>query len=231
MLADRAAGRAWVTLAANEHLTPAARDYAARMRLEVRRAGGGDGRTAAGSGAATGDGAGGLPPPAGGMTAARPQPAVLTGTLGLVVHRPDLKTEALLAGLPKAGIVTAGFAQSPCWMANTQAMGRAIVAGELAGGIILDRYAAAPMVLAGKLRGIRPVQGVSPAAVEAGLRQFDANVLVLGQVPCSVYELRSMIDRFAAGRRMGRQRTGLLERVEQLESCITEGSTPGAMHR
>ena len=202
MLAARAEAGSPVMLGPNEHLTPAARDYAASRGVEVRR----------------GSSAGAIAPEA--VTLAAPgrvQPAVLTRTLGLVVNRADAKAEAALAAVTRAGVVTRGFAESACWMVNARAMCDAVRAGELAGGVLIDRYAAAGMVLAGKMRSIRPVQGVSAAAVEAALRQFDANVLVVGHVPASVYEIRSMIDRFAAGRRMGRDRTLLLDTVDQLE--------------
>ena len=97
-------------------------------------------------------------------------------------------------------------------------MCRALAASELAGGVMIDRYAAGAMALAGKTRGVRPVQGVCVAAVEAGLRQFDANVLVIGHATVSMYEIRSMIDRFSIGRRMDHPRTALLDAIDELES-------------
>lgn len=203
MIADRAAGGSAVMLAPGERLTPAARDYAASRKLEVRRGQAG-GAVQAGPGTVLAPG--------------RTRPGVLTRTLGLVVNRPDAKAEAALAAATRAGIATRGFGESACWMVNARAMCQALNAGELAGGVVIDRYAAAPMVLAAKIVGIRPVQGVSAAAVDAALRQFDANVLVIGHVAASVYEVRSMIDRFAAGRRMGRDRTVLLDAVEELEA-------------
>ncbi|KPK85488.1 MAG: hypothetical protein AMJ81_03440, partial [Phycisphaerae bacterium SM23_33] len=157
----------------------------------------------------------------------RVRPAALTRTLGLVVNRPDAKVEAALAAVARGGVATAGFADSSCWMINAAAMCQAVNAGQLAGGVIVDRYAAAGMVLAGKIKGARPVQGVSAAAVTAALRQFDANVLVIGHATLSVYEIRSMIDRFAAGRRMGRDRTILLDAVERLEAEGKLCESPG----
>lgn len=203
MIADRAAGGSAVAIGPNEHLTPAARDYAASRKIEVRR-----GRA---PGAVRAD-------PVTVLAPGRIQPGVLTRTLGLLASRPDAKVEAALSAATRAGIATRGFAESRCWMVNARAMCDAIKAGELAGGVLIDRYAAAPMVLVGKIRGIRPVQGVSVSAVEAALRQFDANVVVIGHAVASVYEIRSMIDRFAAGRRMGRDRTLLLDAVEEVEA-------------
>ena len=201
MLAGRADGADAVTLGRDERLTPAARDYAASRGLEVVRGG-----------------AAAAQRPVTLTCGGRVTPAALTKTLALVVNRPDSKVEAALATVTRAGVVTRGFADSDCWMINTRAMCAEINAGALAGGVIIDRYAAAGMVLAAKIKGIRAVQGVSAAAVEAALRQFNANVLVIGHAIHSVYEIRSMIDRFSAGRRMGRDRTILLDELEKLEA-------------
>ena len=162
--------------------------------------------------------AGDAPTPATAKPAGRVTPAVLTRTLGLVVSRPDAKVEAALAAAARAGVPLAGFAESDCPIANTRALCAAVAGGEVAGGVVIDRYAAAGVVLTGKCRGIRPVQGVSVPAVLAGLRQFDANVLVIGHAALSLYEIKSMIDRFSAGRRMGRDRTAILDAVDELEA-------------
>ncbi|HUU22902.1 MAG TPA: RpiB/LacA/LacB family sugar-phosphate isomerase [Phycisphaerae bacterium] len=196
-IAERASGGGTVTLGANEFLTPAARDYAASRGIVVVC-------EDAVQAAAT-------------PRERRVKPAVLTRTLGLVVDRADAKVESALASAARGGVSMVGYAGAACPIVNARAMCDDVSAGELAGGVMIDRYAAAGMVLAGKVRGIRPVQGVSVQAVLAGLRQFDANVLVIGHAACSVYELRSMIDRFAAGRRMGRERTAVLEAVERWE--------------
>lgn len=201
LLAGRAGEGKSVRLEMNEYLTPAAVDYARSCGIEVVRGG-------------PAPQAQHVAPPVPG----RVRPAVLTRTLGLLVNRPDAKVEAALAALTRGGVATVGFADSECWMVNTRAMCQAICAGQVAGGVIVDRYAAAAMVLAGKVKGVRAVQGVSVAAVTAALRQFDANVLVVGHTTVSVYEMRSMIDRFAAGRRMGRDRTLLMDAIDRVEA-------------
>ena len=231
MLAARAAGASALVLAANEFLTPAAQDYAQRHHIQLCR----DGRVAGVSRST------GVPPvsitavPAVGHgqdttrgpdardthgrdARATPSPTAMVGTLGLVVHRPDLKVQAALAGLPRAGIPTAAFATQPCPMANTREMCRALADGQIAGGVVIDRYAAGPMALAGKCRGARPVQGTTLQAVLAALRQFDANVLVLGHAELSVFELKTMLERFAAGRTCPQPRTALLAAIEAAEN-------------
>ncbi len=196
VLSERAPGGGTVELGTNEYLTPAARDYAAGRGIVVVCQ-----DTAQASAAPR----------------TRVKPAVLTRTLGLVVDRADAKVESALSAVTRAGVSLVGYADADCPIVNSRAMCNDVADGELAGGVMLDRYAAAGMVLAGKVRGIRCVQGVSVQAVLAGLRQFDANVLVVGHAAASVYEIRSMIDRFAAGRRMGRERTAVLDAVERWE--------------
>ncbi|MHC4718070.1 MAG: RpiB/LacA/LacB family sugar-phosphate isomerase [Planctomycetota bacterium] len=197
MVNERASEGPTVQLGANEFLTPAARDYAAGRGIVVVCH-----ETAQASAA---------------PREARVRPSVLTRTLGLVVSRADAKVESALAAAARAGVSLVGYADADCPIVNSRAMCDAVAGGELAGGVMIDRYAAAGMILAAKVRGVRPVQGVSVQAALAGLRQFDANVLVIGHATASVYEIRSMIDRFAAGRRMGRERTAVLDAVERLE--------------
>lgn len=204
-LAQRAEGKNEVHLAASEFPTPAAWDYAMTHSLNVKR-----------------DGAVQIvasvePAPRAAVAPGPRKIAAMLQTLGLVVHRPDLKVEAVLAGLGKNGVQARGFDQASCWMVNTRALGQALSAGEVAGGVVIDKYAASAMLLAAKMPRVRPVQGVSPAAVDAGIRQFDANMLILGHGSLSQYEMSSMISRFAAARRGQHARTPLIEAVEQLE--------------
>jgi len=160
------------------------------------------------------DGGAPAPRPAGHVKA-----AALIRTIGLVVDRPDAKVDAALASAARAGVVFRCYGDDDCPIVNTRAMCGAVRDGQVAGGVIIDRYAAAAMVLAGKCPGVRAAQGVSIQAVQASLRQFDANVLVLGHATLSVYEIKSMIDRFAAGRRMGRDKTLLLNVLDEMEGA------------
>ena len=205
MIAARARGGSGLTLGSNEYLTPAARDYVGQCGIDVRR---GDAPAAPVV----------MVPQAAASVEQAAHPAVLTGTIGLVVIRYDSKVQAALAGITRLGVQTQGFADTPCSICNTQAMCEALTAGRLAGGVVIDRYAAAPMLLAAKIKGIRPVQGVSAAAVEAGLRQYDANVLVIGCETVSIYEFRTMVGRFAAGRCVRRDRTRLMQEIDKLEA-------------
>ena len=138
-------------------------------------------------------------------------------TTGLVVHRDDLKVQAVLASLGRGGLPLRGYDASDCPIINTHSMCQAIAAGELAGGIIIDRYAASPVVHAAKFAGIRPVQGVSTAAVESALRQYQANVLVIGHADLSGYQIKTMIERFVAGAGAAVAGNRLTAAIEQLE--------------
>jgi hypothetical protein len=201
VLAARAEGKSSVSLRPNEFLTPAAHDYVAARGLLIDHL------------------QPGQEPPhavAPAQVAAEPRPlAAATGVLGA---RPDALAEGALASLARSGVQMKDCRIQSCWMASTIELGRAIAAGELAGGVLLDRHASAGMALAGKVKGLRAVQGVSPAAVVAGLRQFDANFLVLGWSGLSVFQLKGMIEAFAAGRGRPQAATPLLERIKKLET-------------
>jgi hypothetical protein len=204
VLAARAEGKGSVSLRPNEFLTPAAQDYAAARGLLIDHL------------------QPGQEPPhavAPAQVAAEPRPlAAATGVLGVVLARPDALAEGALASLARSGVQMKDCRIQSCWMASTIELGRAIAAGELAGGVLLDRHASAGMALAGKVKGLRAVQGVSPAAVVAGLRQFDANFLVVGWSGLSVFQLTGMIEAFAAGRAKPQAATPLLERIKKLET-------------
>lgn len=203
-LAGRAEGKSSVSLRTNEFLTPAAQDYAAARNLLINRL------------------QSGLEPPhavAPASVASEPRLlAAVTGVLGVVLARPDALAEGALASLARSGIQMKDCRIQSCWMASSIELGRAIAAGELAGGVLLDRHASSGMALAGKLKGIRPVQGVSIAAVQAGLRQFDANFLVVGWSGLSVFQIKGMVETFAAGRARPQADTPLLERIKKLET-------------
>ena len=65
--------------------------------------------------------------------------------------------------------------------------------------MVIAPYAAGAMALAGRFRGVRPVQGTRSASVEAGVRQFAANLLVIEHAFATFHEMRTMIRIFAAG--------------------------------
>jgi ribose 5-phosphate isomerase RpiB len=206
-LSIRARGRQDVHLAAHEKLTPAAADLAEAKGIEIK----------ADSPAKPAEKCAGGACPTPAASPRRGRIAAMLRTTGLVVHRDDLKVQAVLASLGRGGLPLRGYDASDCPITNTHSMCQAIAAGELAGGIIIDRYAAAPVVHAAKFAGIRPVQGVSTAAVEAALRQYQANVLVIGHADVSGYQIKTMIERFVAGAGAAAAGNSLTAAIEQLE--------------
>ncbi len=205
-------------LAGHEFPTPAAADFAMANGVEIKKdqplktAGppNGAGGTALGGCAGTGSEACATDAAAG-----RPKLATLLRLTGLTVRQADRNVEAVLAGLARDGVVVRPFDAADCSLANLRTMCAAIAGGEVARGIAIDKHAAMGMVYGAKCPRIRPVQGVAIAPVEAGIRQFDANLLVIGYADVSQFEMQTMIRKFALAARPAR--TTLMESLEQLE--------------
>jgi hypothetical protein len=64
------------------------------------------------------------------------------------------------------------------------------------------------MAVAGKVKGIRPVQGTRVESVAAALRHFGANLLVLEHAFSTHHQMRTMLRTLAAG---GKGAGGALE--------------------
>lgn len=199
MLQDRLAGSAGgqLELAGNEFLTPAARDVVARKSISVHRAPtavqGGRNTPAVSSG------------PQQAMTrlaasAAMPSDRPTVGPVGLVLDRPDGGVAALLDALRYDGAMFFDCNKNACWADDLDVLAGAMAGGDLAAGVAIMPYAADAMVVAGKITGLRPVQGASARAVAAGVRHFDANVLVVGYKTATFGEMRAMIRTFTAAR-------------------------------
>ena len=226
-LESRARGRHDVSLAANEFPTPAAWDFALANGVEIKKE---SPRTGVEHGLANDNVT--MPPAGLGCHAstrargeacasgveealAHPKIAALMHVTGLMVRQSDRKVEAVLAGLGRSGVLVKPFDAADCSLANLRALCNAIAGGEIGRGIAIDKHAAMGMVYAAKLPRIRPVQGVSVAAVEAGIRQFDANLLVIGHADVSQFEMQTMIRKFALA--PGPARTAMMESLTQLE--------------
>jgi ribose 5-phosphate isomerase RpiB len=190
-------GAGVVELAANEVLTPQAKDLADASRIVVRRA-----VTAA-------------DPPSvqpiikddhtqavEALTVVSRPPAdrAVIGPVGLVVFRPTELVVTVLQALRHDGPTFVDYSQTDCWFRNTEALAAAIRDGEAAVGILMMRYAADAMVVAGKIKGLRPVQGTRPESVVAAVRRFNANILVLEHRLSTFHEMRAMIRAFTAAR-------------------------------
>jgi len=134
------------------------------------------------------------------MNPSRPAEAKASDPLpvGLLLHRADDKVAGLVAGLSREGLPLVDFAQTDCVLRNLEALCEALRAGRVARGVVVAPHAAGLMVMAAKCKGVRPVQGARLASVEAGLRQFGANLLVVEHAFSTFHEIRAMVRSFVA---------------------------------
>jgi len=216
---DDGDGRA-IELAPHEFLTPAAADLADERHVAVRKpapslpkapapasasVGGNPGQAAAT------DTPGDVAPAGPGGQAPR------TCGLGLVVERPSDTVRSVLAALARDGLAVADYSQTDCWIVNTQLLCKAIAGGTVPAGVVVLPYAADAMVLAGKVRGIRAVQGTRVDSVAAALRHFGANLLVLEHAFSTYHEMRTMVRLFAGERPARPAAEVLVDAVAKLE--------------
>jgi ribose 5-phosphate isomerase RpiB len=214
-----------VELAPHEFLTPAAMDVADALHLAVRRKPVALPKAPAASSASPGGCTStcettmsALQKAAAG-TSAQPAPGnpPQAAALGLVVERPSDTVRSVLSALAHDGLAVVDYSQTGCWIANTQLLCEAILAGAVAAGAVILPYAADAMVLANKTRGIRAVQGTRAASVAAALRHFAPNLLVLEHAFSTYHEMRAMIRMFAHERPARAAAKALLEAVGKLE--------------
>jgi ribose 5-phosphate isomerase RpiB len=194
MLTQRlaAAGGGLVELASNEVLTPGAVDLANSRHLTVRR-----------TAASAAPPAPAVPAGAAMSTASPPAPAArcACATIGIITHRPDEKVRGVLLALGHDGVRVTDLTQGDCWLTNLRRLCQAVAAGEVAAGAAILPYAADAMAVAGKVKGVRPVQGTRPESVAAALRHFSANLLVLEHAFSTHHQMRTMLRQIASGAR------------------------------
>ena len=209
----RSAGAGLIELAANEHLTPQAKDLADEKNIPVRR-------TVTAADVPT------TQPviPSNKQQAvqrltdlsARPADRAVVGNVGLVIEKPTEDVVVLLQALRHDGPVFVDCSQTECWLRNTEALAGQIKSGALAAGVLLVPYAANAMLLAGKIKGLRPVQGTRAESVAAAVRHYDANVLVLEHRLSTFHEMRAMVRAFTAAR-SGAMNRDVMATVAKLE--------------
>ncbi len=137
-------------------------------------------------------------------------------TIGLVIDRPGEKVRSVTDSLSNNGIGFSRFDQSSCWMENLRSMCRDVASGGLATGVAVLPYAADAMVLVNKIDGIRAVQGTRVGSVQAGIRHFGANVLILEHAFSTFHEMCTMIRVFT-NNRAGVSSGDLLEAIGREE--------------
>jgi ribose 5-phosphate isomerase RpiB len=214
---DSGQGRT-IELAHNEFLTPAAMDIADDRHLAVRKQ---PKPLASPAGEVCSDAVrrsgpeyaltGTLQTPAAGPSGAR------NAAIGLVVQKPNELVRGVLDGLERDGITAFDFNRTDCWIVNTRMLCEAVVSGSPAGGVVMVPQAADAVVLANKVRGIRAVQGASPAGLALAMARLAPNVLVLEHSSATFHEIRTMLRMFAAGQASKGQADAVISAIEKLE--------------
>ncbi|MCK4625627.1 MAG: RpiB/LacA/LacB family sugar-phosphate isomerase, partial [Phycisphaerae bacterium] len=123
---------------------------------------------------------------------------------------------SVTGSLSRGGIGFSQFDESSCWMENLRSMCRDVASGGLAAGVAVLPYAADAMVLANKINGIRAVQGTRLGSVQAGIRHFGANILILEHAFSTFHEMCTMIRVFT-NNRAGVSSGDLLEAIGREE--------------
>ena len=194
-------GKRTIELAQNEVLTPNAMDMVQQMHLEVRkdeRSLADTAKTQAGETTSPEDGSA-RRHEGDGERMTQPSESRCKCPVGLVIHLGDGKVASVVDSIRGEGTNLVEFDKTDCPLRNMAELCEAIASGQVARGVVIARYAAGAMALAGKCKGIRPVQGTRPASVEAALRQFAANLLVIEHAFATFHEMRTMVRLFAAG--------------------------------
>lgn len=80
-------------------------------------------------------------------------------------------------------------------------LAREVKAGRAAGGILAVSAAAEALVYANRCPSLRAIAGTTMAAVESGVRDVAANVLVIEHPRATLMQVRNILTRFVRGRR------------------------------
>ncbi len=80
-------------------------------------------------------------------------------------------------------------------------LAREVAENKAAGAILVVKHAAVATVLANRSKPLRAIVGTSLAAVEAGIAEVAANVLIVETDRLSIGEMRQLIRRFVTAKR------------------------------
>jgi ribose 5-phosphate isomerase RpiB len=92
-----------------------------------------------------------------------------------------------------------------------------VKAGHAAGGILMVQSGAAALVYANRCPSLRAILGTCQDAVEQGIQQVAANVLVIEYPHQSLQQMKNMIARFARASRAPSEE--VRRQLEELASC------------
>jgi len=90
-------------------------------------------------------------------------------------------------------------------------------AGKAAGGILVVQHAASAVVLANRCPSIRAIVGTSLEAVEQGIQNIAANVLLVEHPGRTLMQVKNLLSRFARAKRELSEE--MRRQMEELKSC------------
>jgi ribose 5-phosphate isomerase RpiB len=96
-------------------------------------------------------------------------------------------------------------------------LAKEISTGRAGGGILMVQYGASAMVFANRCPSLRAVLGTCIQAVEQGMQQVAANVLVIEYSYKSLHEVRSMLGRFVKAKRQ--LTDDVKKQLQELSTC------------
>jgi ribose 5-phosphate isomerase RpiB len=134
----------------------------------------------------------------------------------VVSAKADEKVSTLLDALARENVNLLDCNRSNYWTADLLAMCRDVAAGGLSAGVAIVPQAADAMLLAAKVKGVRPVQAAAPDGVAKALRSFGANLLILEPASSTYHQMRTMIRLLAAGGPAA-EGSALLSALKELE--------------
>ena len=95
-----------------------------------------------------------------------------------------------------------------------RSLSMSIGSGKASGGILAVKASAEATLYTNRCRHLRAVVGTSLAAVESGIRDIAANVLVIEYPAMSMMQIRNILTRFLSGKRVLKEE--LLRRLESI---------------
>lgn len=94
---------------------------------------------------------------------------------------------------------------------------REVKQGSASGAVLVVQSAAEVMVYANRCPGLRAVLGTGLEAVERGISEVAANVLVIEHPRATLMQVKNMVGRFVRGTRTANEE--LKRRLEEVASC------------
>ncbi len=128
-------------------------------------------------------------------------------------------TKAAIVGMSKeANLSAMDLANDPKRIVEVvKTLAGEVKAGRAAGGILAVNAAAESLVYANRCQSLRAIAGTSMAAVEIGVRDVAANVLVIEHPRATLMQVKNILSRFVRGKR--ELSDVLRQRLVELSAC------------